>query len=175
MAEDTRTGTRPADAAAQAPNRWPWPPLIYGAAILIGIAGHYILPLPDPGHGPELSAALHGFGWALLVTGAAFDLSAMITMRRASANILPHRAATALVTWGPFAISRNPIYLGNTLMMLGAGIAFGNGWLILTGLAAAALVQPLAIRREEAHLAALFGPAWLDYAGRVRRWLGRRR
>ncbi len=175
MAETQLADEAKADPASGPPNTLPWPPMLYGAAIAIALAGTYLLPLPDPGHGPELSAALHGFGWFLLLVGAGFDASAMLTMARARANILPHRAATALVTSGPFAISRNPIYLGNTLMMLGAGIAFSNGWLILTGLVAAALVQPLAIKREEAHLEALFGEAWRLYAGKVRRWFGRGR
>ena len=45
--------------------------------------------------------------------------------------------------------------------------------LIVTGFVAAALVLKLAIAREERHLEALFGPAWLAYRGRVRRWIGR--
>lgn len=175
MADRNLRDDNAVNATRRTPNTWPWPPILYGAAIAVGLAAHYLLPLPAAGHGPELSAALDGFGWAVLLTGAAFDVSAMVTMSRARANILPHRAATALVTSGPFAISRNPIYLGNTLMMLGAGIALGNGWLILTGLIAAALVQPLAIRREEAHLDALFGPAWQAYAAKVKRWIGRSR
>ena len=91
---------------------------------------------------------------------------------RARANILPHRAATALVTRGPFAFSRNPIYLGNTLMMAGVGLAVGNPWFIATGLAAALLVERLAIRREEQYLDARFGQAWRDYCARVGRGFG---
>ena len=153
------------------PNRIPWPPVLYGAAILVAIGLQQVLPLGFPV--PEAGAALRGVGWVLLALGAGFDISAMVTMARARANILPHRAATALVESGPFAISRNPIYLGNTMMMVGAGLAFGNPWLIVTGLVAAGLVLKLAILREERHLAALFGPAWLAYRSRVRRWIGR--
>lgn len=159
---------------ADRPNSFPWPPVLYGAAILAAMALQRLLPLPYPAPDGPLAGWLCPVGWALLVVGAGFDLSAMATMARARANILPHRAATALVESGPFAISRNPIYLGNTLMMVGAGLGFGNPWLIVTGLMAAVLVLKLAILREERHLEALFGPAWLAYRGRVRRWIGRR-
>lgn len=161
------------DAATDRPNRIPWPPLLYGGAILVAMALQRLLPLPYPAADGALAGWLGPLGWALLAAGAGFDLSAMATMARARANILPHRAATALVESGPFAISRNPIYFGNTLMMVGAGLGFGNLWLIVTGLVAAVLVLKLAIAREERHLEALFGPAWLGYRGRVRRWIGR--
>jgi protein-S-isoprenylcysteine O-methyltransferase Ste14 len=98
----------------------------------------------------------------------------MLEMRRRRANILPHRAATALVTTGPFAWSRNPIYLANGLLLLGLGGLFDNAWFFVAAPVAAFATDRLAIRREERHLAALFGAAWSVYVGRVRRWLGRR-
>ncbi|PZO02744.1 MAG: isoprenylcysteine carboxylmethyltransferase family protein [Hyphomicrobiales bacterium] len=160
---------------ADRPNSFPWPPVLYGVAILCAIALQPVVPLSFPMDGSGLGEALRFAGWGLLLVGTGFDISAMLTMAKARANILPHRAATALVQSGPFAVSRNPIYLGNTTMMVGAGLAFGNLWLIVTGLVAARLVLKLAIEREERHLEALFGPAWLAYRRRVRRWIGRRR
>ncbi len=95
----------------------------------------------------------------------------MIVMTRHRANILPHRAATALVTAFPFSISRNPIYLGNTMMLIGAGFLFANLWFLVTAALAAILVTELAIKREEAHLSTLFGAKWRDYAARTPRWI----
>lgn len=155
------------------PNSFPWPPVLYGVAILCAIALQQVVPLSHRLEGAWIERTLRLVGCFLLLVGAVFDISAMVTMARARANILPHRAATALVESGPFAISRNPIYLGNTVMMVGAGLAFGNLWLIVTGLVAALVVLKLAIEREERHLEALFGPAWLAYRSRVRRWIGR--
>ena len=86
-------------------------------------------------------------------------------------NILPNRAAERLVTQGPFAISRNPIYLGNTTLMFGIGLAFNALWFLPLAICAAAFVERLAIRREEAHLALLFGPEWAAYATTTARWL----
>ena len=110
-------------------------------------------------------------GGAIVLAGLGLDAAAMVMMHRRHANILPHRAATALVTSGPFAISRNPIYLGNTVLLTGLGIALENAWFPAAAIAAAWAVSVLAIRREEVHFAAGFGTAWADYARRVPRWL----
>lgn len=107
----------------------------------------------------------------VIAIGLGLDLWAMATMMRTRTNILPNRAAGRLVTQGPFAISRNPIYLGNTMLMFGIGLAFNVLWLLPLGICAAALVERLAIRREEAHLALMFGPEWVAYATTTARWL----
>jgi protein-S-isoprenylcysteine O-methyltransferase Ste14 len=156
---------------AERPNTVPWPPLIYLAAIGVAVvldrvvATAYLVP-------DGLGTLLKVKGVLWLAVGATLDVTAMVTMSRARANILPHRAATALVTNGPFRYSRNPIYLGNTIMMIGAALAFGNLWLIPAGIAAAVAVHHLAILREEAHLAAKFGDTWRAYATRTPRWFG---
>ena len=109
----------------------------------------------------------------MVAGGLGLDLAAIRTMRRHRANILPHRAATALVTTGPFAWSRNPIYLGNTLLLAGAAFAFHDPWFLPAALAAVLAVTHLAIRREEAHLAHMFGAEWERYRRRTARWFGR--
>lgn len=149
------------------PNRVPWPPLLFagaiGAALLLG---RFVpIPLPD-------APALRALGAAVVAAGLTLDLAAMAVMARARTNILPHRAADRLVTAGPFAATRNPIYVGNTVLTAGLALALAEGWLLVAAAAAAVAVDRLAVRREEAHLAARFGPAWRAYAARVPRWLG---
>ena len=113
----------------------------------------------------------HGAGWLIACCGVALDVWAIVTMRRAHTNILPHRPADRLVTRGPFARTRNPIYVGKTLLMVGVGLAFGNAWFGIFGLAGAIAVDRLAIRREERHLAERFRNDWIEYSSRVPRWL----
>jgi len=120
--------------------------------------------------GVRLPGWLRLAGAILMLAGLALDGSAMLVMRRHRANVLPHRAATALVTAGPFALSRNPIYLGNTLLLAGAAVAFANPWLAAATAVTVPAVTVLAIRREERHMAARFGAAWQSYAARVPRW-----
>ncbi|KIZ42328.1 MULTISPECIES: isoprenylcysteine carboxylmethyltransferase family protein [Rhodopseudomonas] len=148
------------------PNTMPWPPLVLIATALLAIALGRVLPLP------ALEGALPvSIGLATLLTGIALDLWAILTMRRARTNIMPHRAPDRLVTSGPFRHSRNPIYLANTLLLIGIGLAFGNAWFVLGAFVSAAIVDRLAIRREERHLAAKFGADWTAYAATTPRWL----
>ena len=148
------------------PNVLPWPPMLFGGALLLALLAQYVAPRTL---GPDAPARYPGL--LLLCVGLALDVWAMWTMRAARTNILPNRAADSLLVTGPFAISRNPIYLGNTLFMLGLGGALNSLWIFAAAFAAAALTTSLAIRREEAHLALRFGPAWEAYAARVPRWI----
>ncbi|MFG1393500.1 methyltransferase family protein [Xanthobacter agilis] len=155
------------------PNRIPWPPLLYGAALAAGLGLGWLVPLGWPPALADLPIRAGG-GFVALV-GLGLDLWAIVTLHRAATNILPHRGADKLVTHGPFALSRNPIYVGNMLLVLGIGIALLNAWLMAAALLAACATDRLAARREDRHLAAKFGPAYAAYAARVPRWIGPRR
>lgn len=148
------------------PNRVPWPPILLASAVGGGLLLHAVAPLSLPA-----SPLMRGAGLALVVAALAVDVWAAMVFRRARTTILPHRGTEALVTDGPFALSRNPIYAGNVALVAGVGLGAGSWWPIILAPLMAVAVDRLAIRREEAHLAARFGPAWQAYAGRVRRWL----
>lgn len=147
-----------------APNTIPWPPLLLVGAFVSGflleaaIGSHIGLP-------PAL-------GWVLVVAALALDAWAMLTMMRAKTNILPHRAADSLVTSGPFRWTRNPIYLGNAMLVIGIGIAFGSFLVLLMSVWMVYAVQHFAIEREEKHLLLRFGAAYRDYMERTPRWVG---
>lgn len=151
------------------PNRLPWPPLIYLAAIAASIVLHLIYPLPFIG--PPLSDILFAGGGLLIIAVVAIDFSAIRTLQRAKTTVMPHRGSEHLVTGGPFSFSRNPIYLANTMLMFGAGLMSQIVWFFPLGLLAAFVTQKLAIEREERHLEIRFGKKYRDYAKRVRRWI----
>jgi protein-S-isoprenylcysteine O-methyltransferase Ste14 len=151
------------------PNRIPWPPLIYLAAAIGGLVAEVNYPLPWVIG--STATVLQVLGAILGIGALAIDVIAAKTFAYHQTTILPHRAATTLITTGPYAWSRNPIYLGNTLLVLGAGLYFGKLWLVILAPAAAIITQKLAIEREERHLAEKFGQQWMDYTSKVRRWL----
>lgn len=151
------------------PSRLPWPPLIYVAAVALAIVLQWLWPLPWIG--PPLADLLFALGWLMVLAALALDFGAMRTMRKAQTTILPHRAADHLVTGGPFALSRNPIYLGNTTLMVAIGFIAGSLWFVLLAPVAAILTTFLAIRPEERHLAERFGKRYRDYQKKVRRWI----
>jgi protein-S-isoprenylcysteine O-methyltransferase Ste14 len=151
------------------PNRVPWPPIIYLIAIAISIALGLLYPLPWIS--APLSDILFAAGWLLVAAMVALDFSAMRTMARAKTTIRPDKASEHLVTTGAFSFTRNPIYLGNTLLMIGVGLITGIVWFLPLAIIAAFATQKLAIEREERHLEARFGKRYRDYAKRVRRWI----
>ena len=150
------------------PNRWPWPPMIFLGVVLAAVLAEATIPL-----GFENPVWLQALGAAMVAGSVALILWAAACMHRAKTTVMPHRASDDLVTDGPFAYSRNPIYLANAGILIGAGLGFGQPWLIAAAALDAVLVTHLAIRREEAHLQARFGEAWTAYAVRVGRWVGR--
>ena len=157
---------------AFSPNKIPWPPLIY----ISMFAASYLLERVVPLHTSVVVAALPflpNLGAVLMVLGLGLDGSAMFIMYRARTNILPHRAADKLVTSGVFSFTRNPIYVGNTLLLLGTALYWPLPWLVPATFLAALAVDRLAIRREEAHLAQRFGSEFETYTQRTPRWIGR--
>lgn len=151
------------------PNRMPWPPIVYLTAIAVGIVLLIVYPLPWI-EGP-LKDILFAAGWLLAAAGAFIGIMAVRTMMRAKTTIMPSRVSDHLVTSGPFSFTRNPIYLGNTMITFGIGLIVGSVWFLLTGLIAAFIVQKLTIEPEERHLSTRFGKKYRDYSARVRRWI----
>jgi len=154
---------------AEKPNKLPWPPILYAIAIISGFILNWLFPLPwISGFGKEFSF----MAGLLLIAGALFiDFRTFRELKEHNTTVLPYKAASNLVTSGPFSFSRNPIYLSNTILTFGLALAAGIIWLFLTGLTAAFFTNELAIKREERHLDAKFGSKWRHYKKKVRRWI----
>lgn len=147
----------------------PWPPVIYVSATAAAMILHWLLPLPWIGR--PLSEILFAVGWLASAAALALGIATARALARAKTTIRPDRGSEHLVTSGPFALSRNPIYLGLVLLMIGIGLITGIAWFLLLALVAGFVTQKLAVEREEKHLAARFGKKWRDYAKKVRRWI----
>jgi protein-S-isoprenylcysteine O-methyltransferase Ste14 len=96
---------------------------------------------------------------------------AILAFRRAGTSPNPWRPTTAMVTGGPYRLSRNPMYLGFTLLYLGAACWANSLWLLLFLPVILALMQQLVILREERYLERRFGAEYVGYRNRVRRWI----
>jgi protein-S-isoprenylcysteine O-methyltransferase Ste14 len=75
-----------------------------------------------------------------------------------------------LITTGVFSISRNPIYVAFAFILVGQFLIFPN-WLLLVYLAAGIWLFHRQVLREEAYLRKHYGPEYLEYCKRVRRYL----
>jgi protein-S-isoprenylcysteine O-methyltransferase Ste14 len=82
---------------------------------------------------------------------------------------------TFLITSGPYAYVRNPLYVGNMLLYAGVGIMSMAlfPWLLLAAVAWFALQYSLIVAREEEYLASQFGAAYDDYRKQVGRFVPR--
>jgi protein-S-isoprenylcysteine O-methyltransferase Ste14 len=142
------------------------PPVIYIAGFLVGVALELAFPI---GALPFALALIAG-----LVGGAlwlAFDASAMVLFHRARTSMVPMRPTTALVTSGPYRLTRNPMYVGMAFLYGGLALALGMIWSLALLPAILFMVDRFVIAREERYLEAKFGDEYRDYKARVRRWL----
>lgn len=156
-----------ASLEAQRPTAFPWPPLLFLAALGAALALGRFHPLPWPGL-DDMPARIIGYGFG--AAGVGLMAWGIVALGRAGTNVLPNRGADKLVTDGPFRIWRNPLYMGETLMLLGLAQATGNIWMAIAAPLFAFGVLVLAILPEERHLEGRFGQGYLDYKERTRRW-----
>jgi protein-S-isoprenylcysteine O-methyltransferase Ste14 len=142
------------------------PPVVYVAGFLAGLLLEWVAPSPQPPVWLRLAAG--GAGVAILV---ALDTAAMVRFGRRRTSFNPARPATALVTDGPYRVTRNPMYLGMAGAYAGAAIATGVLWALAFLPAVLIAIDRLVIPREERHLAATFGEEYERYRRSVRRWI----
>lgn len=172
--EQDRLTTSPAsDPASLSPYQdrpatIPWPPLLVVSCAAAAVILSNYWPLPWPGTN---DLAARSIGLAIGLGGIILAAWAAWTLYREKTNILPHRPAQNLVTTGPFARLRNPIYVADVMILLGVAELTKNVWFVPAAAVFAILVTYLAIRPEERHLEARFGEAYRNYRARSRRWL----
>lgn len=142
------------------------PPRLYLGVLSVGFLLHALYPIRLLPRALSLLLSAFTTGGGLL-----FMFSALREMRRVGTNVSPHAPTTSLITNGPYKVSRNPIYIGLTLLYSGAAL-FVNSlypFALLPGLLV--VLQRGVIEREERYLERIFGEAYMDYRKRVRRWL----
>jgi protein-S-isoprenylcysteine O-methyltransferase Ste14 len=143
------------------------PPLAWAVAAAVGLVLGWFWPwpiLPATPMGVWLGAAAVALGLGLFVW-------AVFTMTRGGSNVPTSRPTITIVEAGPYRLTRNPIYLGMTLALLGMALALDSLWLLLTAALFVVVIRYGVIAREEAYLAGKFGDVYRRYRARVRRWL----
>lgn len=114
---------------------------------------------------------LRALAVALVAGGVGLMGMAVLAFARARTTVVPHRVPSALVDSGIYRLSRNPIYLGDVLVLIGWALWLGAlGALVLVPGLVYVLHQRF-ILPEEARMAARFGEAYRAFAARTRRWL----
>jgi len=134
--------------------------VMWGASLLVP-------PVAAPSTVRVASAAV------LWLAGAGISLAGVFAFRRAKTSVNPTKpdSVSALVSGGIYRVTRNPMYLGFLLMLLGWAAFL---WSIAAAVVAMSFVlymNRFQIAPEERALAARFGAEFSAYKARVRRWL----
>ncbi len=142
------------------------PPLIYLGALGAGFALS-----AARGSGSLPPALARPVGSGLILAGAGLMGSFVGAFRRARTPIDPYAPTETIVTSGPYRLTRNPGYLGMTLVYAGIAVVSNAPWALVPLPAAVAVVDRGVIAREERYLERRFGDPYTAYKARVRRWL----
>lgn len=144
------------------------PPLLYAACFGLSLLPGLWLPLsPAWMNGPACQ-------WSgRLLAGAAglIALSSLGLFLARRTTFIPHHRPTDLVTGGPYACSRNPMYVALTLLYCGVVLLVQSLWPLIFLPLPLAVMNLAVIPYEERRLREIFGPAYDQYRHRVRRWL----
>ena len=145
------------------------PPLLILASLVLSFALSRLLPLS------LWPASLSRFGevaGVVMILGSVVMMTwAGLSMMRGGGSLPVHTPTARLVVRGPYRLTRNPIYTGMVLLLVGIGCARDSWWFLVIAVATALLLRWGVILREEAYLEGKFGDEYRDYKTRVRRWL----
>jgi protein-S-isoprenylcysteine O-methyltransferase Ste14 len=143
--------------------KWKYVPIPEGHVIplILGIFAHESIPMP-----------LAIIGWLRFMLGIPFILAGIILAARAVQEVgtIEVEAPTELITTGPYAISRNPMYAAWHLIYVGSIFLVNTKWLLLLFSFALAFTHYRVILREERELEELFGTEYREYCKNVRRY-----
>jgi len=144
------------------------PPLVFALSTLTGVAlQHFARGI----HIPVARSTSVAVGVAVLVLAIALVASARVWFLRTGQSPVPWKPTPSLIAQGPYRFTRNPMYVGVTLIQVGLGVALDNAWISLLAPISLVLVHRIAVVPEEAYLADKFGAAYETYRARVRRYL----
>jgi protein-S-isoprenylcysteine O-methyltransferase Ste14 len=142
------------------------PPFIYLGGLVLGFVLEALLP------GSSVPALVQwGLGGALLVAGLALGASFNTAFKRMGTAVEPWKPTTAIVSTGPYRLTRNPAYVAMALLYTGIALMSDALWALAPLPLVLLIIDRGVIAREERYLERKFGQGYLDYKGRVRRWV----
>lgn len=134
--------------------------------LLLSIGLHFVFPIKKIIYSPYTY-----LGVISIVFGIIIIIWANVLFKKSKTTIKPHETPTSLEISGPFAISRNPMYLGITAILLGVAIVLGSLIAFIFPVIFIILIEIVFIPLEEKNLEKVFGKKYLDYKKKMRRWI----
>jgi protein-S-isoprenylcysteine O-methyltransferase Ste14 len=145
------------------------PPLLFLAALLLGLTLDRVLTLPFSIS--EVNLVHWTVAGSLILVGLALAAAGIHNFSRARTPVPTNEPTRALVTTGIHGWSRNPIYVGIFLVYAGIAVAAHSTWILILVVPLAITMRYGVVAREEVYLERRFGDTYRDYKARVRRWL----
>jgi protein-S-isoprenylcysteine O-methyltransferase Ste14 len=141
------------------------PPLFVLLSLILIVLPHFLVPayniIPFPYNFAGLIICFGGFA----LMGKARDL-----FKKHNTN-LAIETSSSLVTEGPYTKTRNPMYIGMFLLLLGIAVCFANLLSMLAPLGFILAIHLIFIPKEEKLMHEAFGNKYLKYKGKVKRWI----
>jgi protein-S-isoprenylcysteine O-methyltransferase Ste14 len=156
------------DTSRDTPNVMIFPPLIPLSVLVVGFVLNSFMPLGLLAHVLFLGRIV--VGAIAFVVGIGMVIGANRIFRRIGTNVRPSQPTLALATIGMFTWTRNPMYVGGSLALLGIAIGFALDWVILLLVVSLPLVHYGIILREERYLECKFGDEYRRYKTKVPRY-----
>ena len=144
---------------------WRWNNIPLPEPHIIGILASGALHLARPWGIPGDKRLYRVAGWSLVGAGVAISASAV----RAASDVDLEQPYT-LISSGPYAISRNPMYIGWTLLYLGGSLVMRNAWIVASLPLVGGIIHREVLREEHA-LQGAFGVEYSRYRKLVRRYI----
>jgi protein-S-isoprenylcysteine O-methyltransferase Ste14 len=142
------------------------PPFLFGGAFVLGWLLNRLVPLAVlPAGVGRPGAFVFGVAALLLAVASFRELS------RANTAVSPYKPSAALVRSGPFAYSRNPLYVSLILLTLGLALLVNALWCVVLLVPAVIVLRFGVVAREEAYLLRRFGDEYRCYCAGTRRWI----
>ncbi len=156
------------DTSRDTPNVVIFPPLIPLSVLVVGVVLNFLMPLGLLAHVLFLVRIV--VGAIAFVIGIGMVIGANRLFQRIGTNARPSKPTMALATSGMFTWTRNPMYVGGSLALLGIAIGFALDWVILLLVVSLPLVHYGIILREERYLERKFGDEYRRYQTKVPRY-----
>jgi len=142
------------------------PPRIFQLAIVAIIVIHFVIPIKY-----LYDSLIRFIGVIPILTGTYLNIYTDILFKKRKTTIKPSEEPSILIEDGPFRYSRNPVYLGMVLIILGCSLISGSILSLLVPVIFTFIIHYKYILIEEAILEKCFGDKYLNYKRKVRCWM----
>lgn len=142
------------------------PPVLFALFIVMAIVVHVLVPTPA-----IMTGWVRLISVPLFIGGLVLSVYSSRLFAQRGANIQTFEEPTALVTDGPFRWTRNPMYLGFVISLVGFAVGLSDLIALILVLLFIIICDRWYIRIEESAMSLRFGSAYEAYTQQVRRWI----